>query len=465
MRELCSLRGRNRQMLMLLAAVLIGCGVLAPYVAPRVVRRVHRIVSPPPSVVATRDVQSVVRDPAGRLPEARPIQTRSDDWTAWRGPLGNNHAPPGVSPPWNWSESANLRWKTTIAGRGHSSPIVLDESLYVTTADDAAQTQSVLSLERATGEINWTTTVHRGEFIHSNVKSSHASSTPATDGEFIFVLFAGRERIWLSALTLGGDAAWTTEVGPYASKEGFGASPLLSGPYVIVAADSVGKSWIAAVHRGSGELVWRTLRGPGTSYASPILIPTAQEPQVVIAGLDRVTAYSVDRGVEIWRMPGPDLSASTPTYGGGVLFVTGCTADSGISGIALDGTKSSPIWNHRIKVEVPSPLYHDGLAYFVQDSGVMVCVDGMTGEIVWRKRLGSNVTSSPVLVGDRLLLSLEDGRTLVLRTGREFEILFENSLDDSFYATPVVSRGQIFLRGLAALYCIEQGAAGAEGLE
>ena len=172
-----------------------------------------------------------------------------------------------------------------------------------------------------------------------------------------------------------------------------------------------------------------------------------------MAGLERVTAYRLRDGSEVWQIPGPLLSASTPTIADGMIFVTGCTAESGVSAIEI-GSPPRTLWNHNIKAEVPSPLFHDGLLYIAQDLGILNCFEADSGERVWRKRLGGNVASSPVRIGDRILISIEDGRTFVFKAGRDAEVLAENSLDAGILATPVATSERLLIRTLDHLYCI-----------
>lgn len=386
-------------------------------------------------------------------PAAAPSMVTSKDWPGWRGFQGNNHAY-GPMPPMTWSETENVLWKTSVPGRGHSSPCIVGSSIFVTTAIENVKSQEVVCLDFDSGRIEWTQRVHQGEFIYRNLKNSHASSTPVSDGHSVFVLFAVDDSIWLSSLSLSGEILWQCNCGPYASKEGFGASPLVSGDVIIVAADSVERSWIAAVHRKSGKLVWRKSRGPGTSYASPALMTNQESNVVVLGGLDRVTAFDPTDGRELWHVAGPDMSASTPSFGDGMIVVTGCTPKAGVSGVRLSSPPETA-WNIPVKVEVPSPLITDGLVWLVQDAGILMCCDVQTGELIFRQRLGGNVTASPVLCGDHILISMEDGRTIAIKNSREWSKVSENLLEcEGIYATPAIVRGCIIMRTLDSVYAI-----------
>jgi outer membrane protein assembly factor BamB len=391
---------------------------------------------------------------SGRIASAKPVSVTDKDWPWWRGFQYNNHAS-GPAPPLTWSETENIVWKISIEGRGHSSPCILGNQIFLTTAVEEEGSQFALCFDAITGNLLWRQRVHRGKFVYQNLKNTQASSTVATDGHHLYCLFAVDDAIWLSCLKLNGDIVWQSEVGPYVSKEGFGASPLISGNAVIVAADNVNESWIAAVHRMTGEILWRTARGTGTSYASPGMISNAGERVVAMAGLDRIVGIDPRTGTEKWSLPGPDMSASTPVEGDGMLFVTSSTQSSGIFGVRLSKPPQL-MWKLALKAEVPSPLYDKGLVYFSQDLGVMICCEAETGDQVWRQRLGSNITASPILAGDHLFVCLEDGRTLVLKTGRVFDRVSENRLEEGLYATPAISRGRIFLRTSKHLYAIGQ---------
>lgn len=386
---------------------------------------------------------------------ASPIRVLELDWPWWRGPHYNNHTS-GPLPPLAWSETENILWKIGIPGRGHSSPCVLGDRIFLTTAEDDEGIQKALCVEASSGKLLWSTQVHKGTFIYANTKNSQASSTVATDGLHAFAVFAIENSIWLTSLSLDGDIEWQCEAGPYFSKEGYGASPQIAGDFVIVAADNVGQSWISAVHRESGQLTWRIPRGPGTSYASPTMLISEGKDIVTMAGLDRIVGIDPETGQELWTVTGPNMSASTPVVGDGMLFATGCTQDSGLFGIRL-GESPQLMWNLPFKAEVPSPLYSDGLVYIAQDIGILMCVEATTGEQVWRKRLGSNISSSPVLTGDYIMCGVEDGRVFVLKKGREYQEVSVNQIEsEGLYASPSISNGRIFLRTVNHLYAIGQ---------
>jgi outer membrane protein assembly factor BamB len=384
---------------------------------------------------------------------AASVQVTKNDWPFWRGFDGSNSTP-DESIPVRWTETENVRWKTEIPGRGHSSPCVLNGRIYLTTALAEQKTQQLICADLQAGKVLWVQDVHRGEFIHSNPQNSHASSTAVTDGTAVFTVFAVNGHIWLSSFTPNGSKNWQCQVGPYVSKEGFGASPVIVGALVIVAADNVNLSWIAGIDRQSGGIRWRRPRGIGTSYGSPALVTQNDRPVIVMAGLDRVAGISIDTGDELWNLPGPDLSASTPVFGDELLFVTGCAASSGIYAFRM-GESPEPLWNHKIKAEVPSPLYHAGRVTIAQDNGILNCYDAVSGKQLWRHRVGGNLWASPIRCGDNIYVTSDTGKTVVMKSGPVYEEVAVNTLEcEGIFATPVPVQGQLLVRSLSHLYCI-----------
>jgi len=202
------------------------------------------------------------------VPAAQPT---AGDWPWWCGTHRDNIAAPGQNPPREWSQTVHVIWRAEIPGRGHGSPCLWGAGLFLPAADDKAEVQYLLGFDRRTGQKRWQTEVHRGGFVRLNPKNSHASATPACDGRLIFMPFVVQDAIWLSALDFEGNIAWQKRLGDFQSMHGFAASPLVYKSLVIIAADSLKNSFLAAVHRRTGEIIWKADRPSyklGT-YASP----------------------------------------------------------------------------------------------------------------------------------------------------------------------------------------------------
>ena len=430
--------------------------------------------------------ESARAKPAGSL-EA-PIDAL-DAWPQWRGPLGTGVAP-RATPPLEWSETENLRWKIELPGHGHSTPIVWGDQIYLTTAvptgdplDPAPETapgahdntpvtrkQSfvVMAIERSDGSLRWQHAVHE-ELPHERAHktASFASPSPITDGEAIFASFGSRG---VFALSLDGALLWKADLGDMRAKHehGEGSSPALYGDSLILNWDHEGQSFLVALDKQSGAERWRAERDAVTSWSSPIVVEVAGQAQVIVAGSERVHAYDLATGEVIWECGGlSHNTVATPVAGDGRVIVASSYEKQAMLAIELEGARGdltraeNLLWVRRKNTPyVPSLLLHEGLVSFLHHyQGVLSVVDAETGEELGRPtRLTGirNVYASPVAAGDRSYVTDLDGTTLVLSHGGEPEILAQNQLDDSFSASAALVGRELYLRGSRYLYCIAE---------
>ena len=203
------------------------------------------------------------------------------DWPWWRGPHRNGDAVADQKPPLNWSEKENVIWKTPIPGRGHGSPILVGNRIFLLTAEHDRQVQSVICIHRKTGEQLWQTDLHQGDLnVKGNAKSTLANSTVACDGERVFATFLHDGAILTTALDLEGKQLWQTKITDYILHQGFGSSPTVYGPLVIVSADNKGTGAIAGLERTTGKIVWKQDRPKLPNYTSPIILTVAGKEQL-----------------------------------------------------------------------------------------------------------------------------------------------------------------------------------------
>jgi hypothetical protein len=243
---------------------------------------------------------------------------------------------------------------------------------------------------------------------------------------------------------------------------GFAASPVLYRSLVIVVSDAVRGSFIAAVHRRTGEVVWRINRPDynlGT-YASPAVGRIAGRDQLLIQGPYKVFSYNPATGDPLWTCDGPNEStASTVSFDGELVYASAGFPKRNLLCVRADGsgdvTKTHAVWMKEGNTAyVPSLLLADGLLYMVEDEGKVTCFEAKTGQVIWEAKLRGNFSSSPVLAGGHIYVVNEAGVTHVLKPGRKFEPVAENNLADGGFATPVICGGRIYLRTLHYLYCL-----------
>jgi outer membrane protein assembly factor BamB len=393
-----------------------------------------------------------------------PAEIQPGDWPWWRGPSGDGKAsvPKGDAPPTQWSESKNIAWKTPVPGRGHGSPCVKGGQIFLVTADEQAEVQSLLAFDRASGKPLWSKEIHRGKFMHRHNKNSHASCTPACDGERLFTVFMVADGIWVTAADLAGNILWQKKAGDFASKHGYGASPILYKSLVIVPGDHTDGAFLAALHRKTGEIVWRISRPNEASFSSPALAQIAGRAQLLLAGNAMTVAYDPETGRERWRAKGPaDTTAATMTAIGDLAFSTGGYPQKEILCIRANGegdvSDSHVVWRtHKNASYVPSPLAHEGRLYIVDDGGVATSYEADTGKIVWQQRLGGKFSASPILAGNHIYIPSETGTTYVFEAADKFKLVAENKLGDAGFASPSICGKEIYLRTGDALYAIER---------
>jgi outer membrane protein assembly factor BamB len=390
-------------------------------------------------------------------------QDPSGDWPWWRGPARDGSADPKNPPPMQWSEKDNVVWKSPVAGKGHGSPIVVGDRVFLATADEKKMTQSVLCYSRSKGDLLWETVVHEGKFVTGgNGKSSHASSTPACDGERVYINFANNASIYTSALTVDGKQVWQTKVSPYILHQGFASSPTVYGSLVLVASDNKGGGAVAGLDRKDGSIVWKQDRPKTPNYASPIVVKADGKDQLILIGCDVIASFDPTTGKKNWETPGSTTECVTSTVSDGAyVFSSGGYPKNHIAGYRTsDGTKA---WEINTRLYVPSFAIEGGYLYAVTDGGLATCWKSDTGKEQWKERLDGTFSSSVVRVGDVFYATNEAGKTTVFKANpKGFERLAENQLGNETMASPAIAGGQIFLRATEKkggqrqewLYCI-----------
>lgn len=379
---------------------------------------------------------------------SEPIDITTSDWPAWRGLYGTGVAHSDQNPPTRWSATENILWKAKIPGRGYSSPTVVGSSVFLATADEERELQSVLCYDRATGELKWQTDVHRGKLDKKgNKKTTQASSTVACDGERLYINFLNDGAIYTTALDLDGKQLWQTRVSAFQTHQGFGSSPTLHGERVYVTTDSPGGGVVAALDRTSGDMIWKQERPQKANYASAQVYRLAGKEQVLVQGCDLVSSFDPATGKKLWEIDGATTECVTSIVTDGErIFVSGGYPRNHVQAIRADGSGKTE-WENGARVYVPSMVVRDGYLYAIQDGGIAMCWECATGKEMWKERVGGTYSASLVLVGDLLYATSEGGKTLVYRADpTKFEKVAENQLGDEAYATPAICGGRIYMR-------------------
>lgn len=400
----------------------------------------------------------------GDLPQdVPPISVGENDWPWWRG-VSQTGVVNAQEIPTTWGPETNVIWKTNLPGRGHASPTVVGDRIYLATADEQAETQSVLAYDRTTGKNLWEKQLHSGgltgkEGMHP--KSSHASSTIACDGERLFAIFLNNDQLHATALDLEGEIVWQEMIGSFSPKFGYAPSPILYDSLVIFAADNWGGGYISAHNRLTGELIWRIKRPAISTYSTPVIVEQDEWDLMVISGCEKIVAYDPLTGEELWSTPGTaEATVGTTIWEGNKVVASGGYPDKDT--ICVNAETGEALWHVKDHLYVPSMVVKDGYIYAVSDKGIGFCWSLNDGQEQWKARIGGNFSASPVIVGDKILTTDEQGTTVVFEANpAEYVEISKNKLGNSAYASPTVIGGRIYLRTTfldsgkqQVLYCI-----------
>jgi outer membrane protein assembly factor BamB len=395
----------------------------------------------------------------------------AEDWPGWRGPRGDGTSlEAGI--PLQWGVSENVRWKAAIPGKGHSSPVVSGERIFLTTCLEETGDRLLLCLNARDGSERWRRTVLTAKLERKHRLNSFASSTPVTDGQHVWVTFLDYPDMAVVCYDADGKEVWRRSPGKLLSVHGFCTSPVLHKDLLILNGDQDAQAYLVALDKHTGKEVWRTDRPNRTrSYCTPILIESPSKPgvtQLVLGGSKCVASYDADTGKQLWLIDGPtEQYVASLVYTDDVLFLTTGFPEFHLMGIRPDGSGNitgSPhvAWhiphaenkNGKYASYVPSPLAAAGHFFVVSDLGWLGCVEARTGHRLWNERLGKHHSASPVLVGGHLLLPDDDGTTWVVKASPKFELVRKNVLGEECYASPAVANGCLFVRTLNHLWCI-----------
>lgn len=405
-------------------------------------------------------------------PAADSAKSAAGDWRTWRGPSLNGIANSDEQPPTSWSDSRNVVWKSSVPGRGHSSPTVVGKLVVLATADKSRQIQSVIAYDRTTGDELWKTDVNTGAFpAKLHPKNTHASPTVVSNGSYLFASFANHDSLQVTALDMEGNQVWQEAVGAFRPKQyeyGYAPSPTLYGSTLIVASEFETGSggYLAALDQKTGDTVWMTPRFKQITFSSPVVANVAGRDQVLISGADHVASYDPNTGVELWKVRGTTkATCGTIVWEGDFVFASGGYPKAETLCVNADGS-GNVMWRNNQKCYEQSMLVSDGFLYGVTDKGIAYCWKASDGTEMWKERLAGPVSASPVLVAGNIVQSNEKGTTWVFEaTGDGYQELARNQLGDEAFASPAVSGDQLFLRVAdsssgrrqESLYCIGAG--------
>lgn len=405
----------------------------------------------------------------------------AENWPGWRGPRGDGSSSEANVPVrWNGETGENIAWRVPIAGQGHSSPIVWNDRIFLTSCLLESEERVLICLDRTGGKQLWQEVVLNAPLEAKHALNSFASSTPATDGELVYVAFlevsdeqvpapnvGGPERLIykgkmvVAAYDFEGNQQWIARPGGFLSAHGFCSCPVLFEDMVIVNGDHDGDSYVVALDKQTGDERWRIKRRHRTrSYVTPLIREIDGRTQMVMSGSRCIVSFDPHDGSRHWEIDGPtEQFVASMVYDGELLFMAAGYPDYHVMGIRPSGsgdvTRTHVAWHQTTaRCYVPSPVVLDRYLLIADDRGTANCFAADDGEHLWKERLGKHFSASLVHAGGLAYFLADDGIVKVVKPGPELEIVAENPLGEYSYASPAISQGQLFIRGEEHLYRI-----------
>ncbi|WP_146512266.1 outer membrane protein assembly factor BamB family protein [Thalassoglobus neptunius] len=365
----------------------------------------------------------------------------------WPGFLGEGASQLQMeSLPLSWSPSEGIAWQRQLPGYGQSSPVVWDGTVFVTSVSGADKnTLHVVAFDLESGDLSWESETASTFPEKASVYISRAAPTPVVDADGIYAYFESGDVV---ALTRSGEERWkrslSDDYGRPKNKFGLSSSPVQTDDQVIILIDDEEAAYLISLSKETGETLWKTDRKPRTNWSSPAIVEIGGEPQVVCSSDGTVIGYDTKTGKELWTFDQVGGNrATTPQSPGEGQFFIGASAgrqgenatmarkSNGLLVVEKQGSDYVPKFQWTTPKATPSwasPVAHDGVAYWVNRSAVVFCVDVETGVDVFTERISESCWATPIGVGERVYFFGKSGTTSVLRSGREFEVLAENKL-------------------------------------
>ena len=448
------------------------------------------------AAIPARAITRAVGDAKGALP---PPARGTGHWPSFRGREATGIAEKQNLPDrWNPATGENILWKTPIPGLAHSSPIVWGDVVFVSSAvssdtnatfkpglygdGDAAEDRSphrfmLFALDKRTGKVLWQRTAVEGPPRNKrHIKSTYASSSPATDGRIVVAWF-GSEGI--HAYDFNGGKRWSVDLGRVdmgaydipSYEWGPASSPIIWNGLVILQCDTQADSFLLALSAETGETVWKTDRKELPSWGTPTIVSTPAGPELITNASNFIRGYDPETGRELWQLGGSSkITAPTPIFANGLHIIAsgrgperpifavkpGARGDLTLAKDAVDN--KHVVWSKTGRGSyMPTPLAYRGLLYVLANNGVLDAYDIATGKEIYRQRLplvGSGFSASPVAADGKIYLSNEDGEMLVIEAGEVFKHLATNSMGETLMATPALSDGAMYVRGASTLFAV-----------
>ena len=431
----------------------------------------HALLLPAAALVIAGAALAVAPSPHAAAPaaDAAMIEVEGEGakyWPRWRGPSGQGLVKAGKYRD-RWSPTEGIKWKAPVPGRGHSSPIVWGDHIFMTTAHDDGARVSLVAFRRSDGKPLWETFVPSKQGVeHVYPKNSRASATAVTDGTRVYASFGTHG---LMAVDFTGKMVWHNPVGRLANTHGSAGSPILYKDRLFIYQDHQGTdetgAYVGAFDTRTGKQIWKTPRVETVGWGTPIVVRAGTRDELVVSSQRKVYGYDPDSGKELWTVDGLSFEViPTPVVAEGLILCSsgrqgptiairpGGSGNVTATHVAWMSPKGSPF--------IPSGVVVGGVLYLVNDiQSILTAHDVKTGEVLYQGRLGvakkEGFSASPVALDGKVFFTNDDGETFVLAAGREFKLLHTNTLGEQTLASPALVDGVWYFRTASSLVAIQ----------
>jgi len=376
-----------------------------------------------------------------------------------------------------------VQWKTEIPYRGWSTPAILNNQVWLTTATPDGHEFFAICVDAITGKIvsNQKLFASENPEPQGNSVNSYATPSPVVEPGRAFVHFGSYGTAGLDS-SAGFKELWRRTDLRCRHYRGPSSSPILYENLLILTFDGADLQYVIALDKLTGKTVWKTDRSiawndenvPGQmakygdlrkAHSTPIIVKVGDgSVQMLSEGAKAAYGYDPQTGRELWRVHHEAWSAAAaPVYADGLAFIdTGFGGPTELWAVRVDGkgdvTDKNVAWKlQKNAPKMPSPILAEGLLYVISDEGTLSCLDPKSGEQIWREHLPGNYAASPILAEGRIYFCNQQGKTTVIKPGRSFEPIATNSLDTGLMASPAVADNALFLRTKTHLYRLQTG--------
>ena len=410
-------------------------------------------------------------------------QVASAGWPEFRGPTRDGHAPKDAKLPTEWSEEKNVTWKTEIHGLGWSTPAILGDQVWLTTATPDGKHQSVICIDKKSGKILLDKELHHNESPRplSNKRNTYASPSPTIEDGRVYIHFGSYGTTCIDTKTM--ETIWQRTDLPCHHWRGPASSPVIYGNLLVLTFDGADYHYLAALDKMTGKTVWKQDRSTNfndldkdgkpraggdlrKAYNTPVFVNAGGQTQMISPGAKCVWAYEPETGKEIWSVHWNEHSTASRTVFDeklGLMFVNTGYGKAQLWAIKIDPKAKGEVADTHVAWKATkrtsnrsSPVLVDGKIYMLSDGGIATCVDAKSGEELWSERVGETVSASVLYGNGHLYFFDEMGTCVVGKPGDSFQTVAENKLDSGMFASPAVDGNALYVRTTTHLYRIEE---------